>query len=252
MSVLAYIPLHYGKEYLETTIKSIEDHVDRILIIYTCSPSYGHLSQEGCPETEEELQELAFDTSEKIQWFRINCRGSERINRENQHREIAFRYVRDSDDLILTADSDEVWDPRSLGETLEDARKTDSRYIGINGFVNFWRDFDHIVNDSFRPIRVHNLRSRNRNSAEVKGTIYHFGYAQRREIMEYKFKVHGHKNEIFSNYLGQKFYAWSGIGCGVTHLHPASQDVWIEAERYDKEQLPEILKDHPNFDKSLI
>ena len=35
IKTLAYIPLHYGKEYLEATIKSIDAHVDKILILYT-------------------------------------------------------------------------------------------------------------------------------------------------------------------------------------------------------------------------
>lgn len=253
MSVLAYIPLHYGKEYLATTIKSIEDHVDRILIIYTGKPSYGFGTLQGCPETEDELQEIAFDTSSKILWHRVNCGdGTEQIRRENQHREIAFRFANGSDDLILAIDSDEVWDPRNLGETLEQARKTDARYIGIDGFVNFWRDFDHVVIDWFHPVRLHNLKSNRRHQKDIKGTIYHFGYCQSKEIMRYKFEVHGHKSEIFPNYLENKFYKWTHVGCGVTQLHPASRDIWPDAEPYDKSQLPEILKKHPNFDKKLI
>ena len=35
MKVSAYYPIHYGKEYLEASIKSIRDHVDEILILYT-------------------------------------------------------------------------------------------------------------------------------------------------------------------------------------------------------------------------
>ena len=54
MKTLAYIPLHYGREYLEACITSIEPHVDKILILYTESPSYGQNRGLRNPETREE------------------------------------------------------------------------------------------------------------------------------------------------------------------------------------------------------
>ena len=59
MKVLAYIPILYGEEYLDACIKSIDDHVEKIVILYTDRPSYGHFSQAQCPETEDQLKEIA-------------------------------------------------------------------------------------------------------------------------------------------------------------------------------------------------
>ena len=245
MKVLAYVPIFYGLEYLEQTIKSLHDHVDKIVCLYTSKPSYGFDSVIKCPESEGDLRDLAHASSNKIHWKKINARN------EGQHRNFAFNFS-SGFDIMLTCDTDEIMEPNSLDSVIKRASETDSRYIGIDGFVNFWRDFDHIVVDWFHPVRFHNLRSRNMTQQDIKGTIYHMGYAQSEAIMRYKFEVHGHKNEIQKNYLDSKFYPWTGIGCGVEWLHPASTTIWQDAEKYDKNQLPELLKSHPNFDKELI
>lgn len=256
MKVIAYVPSHYGIEYLEASIKSIDDHVDKIVILYTEFPSYGHASKFSCPEKESDLRDLAFASSNKIEWVRLNYTdGNGRkiitVHNEGQHRDYAFRFT-DGYDVMLTLDTDEIWEPSVLEETIKTASETDARYIGIDGFVGFWRDFDHVVIDWFHPVRIHNLRSQNRAQKDIKSTIYHMGYAQSREIMDYKFQVHGHKSEIKSNYLEKKFYPWHSIGCGIEWLHPASTTIWQDAEKYDKNQLPELLKQHPNFNKKLI
>ncbi len=245
MKTIAYYPLHYGLEYLEASIKSIHDHVEKIVILYTDKPSYGHHSKMECPESEQQLKDLAFASSNKIEWVKIQSQN------EGNHRDKAFNYA-SGFDVMLTLDTDEVWEPAVLEDTIKRASETNSRYIGIDGFVGFWRDFDHVVKDWFHPVRIHNLRSQNRVQQDIKSTIYHFGYAQSEAIMRYKFEVHGHKSEIIPDYLDKKYYAWDKIGCGVEWLHPASTTIWQDAEHYDKSVLPEILKNHPNFDKVLI
>ena len=245
MKVLAYTALHYGMEYLEQTIKSIDDHVDKIVCLYTEKPSYGFNSVIKCPESEKDLRDLAHASSNKIQWVKIRAKN------EGQHRNMAFNYSAGYD-IMLTLDSDEIMERDSLADLIKRASQTDSRYIGIDGFVNFWRSFDYIVVDWFHPVRIHNLRSKNRQQKDIKGTVYHMGYAQSEAIMRYKFQVHGHKNEIMSNYLDKKYYAWTQIDCGVNWLHPASTTIWQDAEKYDKSQLPDLLKSHPNFNKEFI
>jgi hypothetical protein len=82
----------------------------------------------------------------------------------------------------------------------------------------------------------------------INGTIYHFGYAQSKKIMDYKFDIHGHKNEIKKGWLENTYYGWEP---GKINLHPTC-DVWQEARPFDKNILPEILKLHPNFNKDII
>ena len=54
MKTLAYYPVHYGAEYLDASIRSISDQVDKIVILYTTHPSYGHGTSTPCPESESE------------------------------------------------------------------------------------------------------------------------------------------------------------------------------------------------------
>ena len=183
--------------------------------------------------------------SNKIEWIKVNSQN------EGQHRSIAQGHA-NGYDIMLTLDTDEVWEPSVLEDTIKRASETNSRHIRIDGFVGFWRDFDHVVTDGFQPVRMHNMKSRNSEQKTIKSTIYHMGYAQSEAIMRYKFEVHGHKNEIVPKYVDNKYYAWTGIGCGVEWLHPASTTIWQDAEPYDKTVLPDILKNHPNYNKKLI
>ena len=117
MKTLAYIPLHYGKEYLEVTIKSIDPHVDKILILYTNTPSYGQDGRLKNPDTREELKNIAFDSSSKIEWVEIP-----KTRQENKHRELAFNYAKGYD-LIMAVDADEVWDDVEEAKKLIDQNK---------------------------------------------------------------------------------------------------------------------------------
>ena len=55
MIVASYV-LHYGKEYLAWSIRSIQDCVDEIQILYSPRPSFSYQSSVPCPESEEELK----------------------------------------------------------------------------------------------------------------------------------------------------------------------------------------------------
>jgi hypothetical protein len=247
MAIIGYMPLHYGKEYLRWALKSM-DIAEKIHIFYTEQPSYGFQTDVKCPESESELMQIALDTSNKVQWHRI---GPNRV--EGHHRGQIMNFVSD-DDWIITLDSDEVMHPGHWESALSEAGKQDCASFGINGFVNFWKSFDYIVRDGFQPVRI--LRPKNikrrKPQGTVNATIYHFGYAQCAEIMAYKLKIHGHLGDIRNvhgspeNYFN-KWAKWTHPDCGITYLHPASRDIWVDAEPFDKTQLPELLKDHPYY-----
>ena len=71
MKVLGFIPLHYGKEYLEVAIKAVDPCIDQLLILYTSKPSYGSRSAIVCPETEEELKEIVFKAAKNPMWINV-------------------------------------------------------------------------------------------------------------------------------------------------------------------------------------
>lgn len=241
MKILGYIPLFYGAEYLETAIKSIAPVCDKIIILYTQNPSYGHGTTDENPEKEWQLKFIAQNASEKVEW-----KSYERFAHEGQHRSEIFKFT-EGYDMVVTCDADEVWDTEILKQSLEDASKLDNRFIQINGFVHFWKSFNHICTDGFLPVRIINLHSDNPVQGCVNGKIYHFGYAQGMEIMEYKFKIHGHKSELREDWWG-KYLDWKE---GDEDVHPVAINLWTPY-RFDKTTLPEILKNHENYNKDII
>jgi glycosyltransferase involved in cell wall biosynthesis len=241
MKVMAYYPVHYGAEYFNASIKSIDEQVDKILILYTPKPSYGHGTEKQCPETEDELKEIAFRSSDKIEWVTVDA------GNEGNHRSLAFTNASEYD-IMLTLDTDEVWEPTSLERCIQEAYDGEAWRRNISGFIHFWKSFNWACQDGFEPARIFNLKRKNNLEVPINGTIYHFGYAQSKKIMDYKFDIHGHKNELKEGWLENTYYGWEP---GKLDLHPTC-GVWPEAKLFDKNTLPDILKSHPNFNKEII
>ena len=242
MKTLAYIPLHYGAEYLDAVIRSIDNHVDKILILYTDVPSYGQNAGLRNPENRAQLKEIASKASKKIQWIEINA------TQENHHRKTVFGYSKGYD-LIMAVDSDEVWE--DVEESKKAAFETGCKTVNVGGdcWWHFWRSFNECHRDGFYPTRFHVVNGKEESTIIHVGKIYHMGYAQSESITRYKISCHGHK-DILNTWLKDK---WINYQKGkTTHLHPDSQTVWIETEPFDKTTLPQILKDHPNFNKERI
>lgn len=246
MKVISYMPIHYGREYLRESILSFIDLVDVLYIFYTSEGSMGQRSRRECPESQTELKTIAKKAAgDKLQWVDV----SGKIGNEHQHRNLIFQYT-NGYDLVFTSDADEVWDTDHLRKAMNQAAQSKGKNIGVEGYINLWRSFDFEVKDAFRPIRFYNLRAKANVMDVVQCRVWHFGYCQRERIMRYKFDVHGHK-EIASDYVDRKYFAWTPDS-KIKYLHPASNDVWVEAERYDKRQMPNLLKEHSNYNKHLV
>ena len=169
---------------------------------------------------------------------------------ENQHRRQIHNYSMGYD-LVLSIDADEVFEPTELSNALEYAYNNKERYYGIKGYVNFWRSFNYACYDGFRPIRIENLgANNNEQNLECSLTIYHFSTAQSEPVMRYKYKIFGHASEIKNNWLNEIHYGWNPKN-NFSDLHPVSINLWNAVE-FDKNTLPEFLKQHPNFNKELI
>ena len=242
MKTLAYYPVHYGAEYLDASIRSISDQVDKIVILYTTHPSYGHGTATPCPESESEIRDIAHAASNKVHW--VNSDGAWN---EGQHRSLAWKYAHGYN-VMLAVDADEIWEPVSLEKCIKETYEGSSWRRNVNGFVNFWKSFNWACYDGFQPARLFNINKNNQIEESINGTIYHFGYAQDKKIMDYKFEIHGHKNEIKPGWLANTYYAWQP---GDKDIHPTCT-VWGEAVAFDKNTLPDVLKTHPNFNKKII
>lgn len=244
MRVLAYIPLMYGAEYLSCCIKSMHDFVDKIIVVYTDKPSQGYATNIPCPESEEMLKEIAFASSDKIEWHKQN------FATEGEHRNYIYQFSAGYD-LVFSLDADEVADPNDIRDAFQQAIESPYRYIGISGFINLWKSFNYACFDSFTPIRITNLHRENTGVYGVANMrIYHFSTAQNIETIKYKWNISGHKSELRPNWIEDIYGNWTPEN-NYSNLHPVALDLW-NATKFDKASMPEILNNHINYGKYSI
>lgn len=242
--LICYIPLHYGKSFLHYAIKSVEAHVEKIVVLYSDLPTFGRGTSDTCPDSEQELHDIAIAASNKVDW-RVGYWGS-----EGEHRNYIYN-MSEGFDGVLTIDSDEVFDPIDLPLAIEQGLNSDKRYIGFGGYINFWKSFNYSCYDGFTPIRLVNLHGTDATGCDVVPCkVYHFSTAQTMDIMRYKLKIHGHHDEIRPGWL-EMFENWKPGDIVEKGLHLVSHDIW-QATAYDKEQIPDFLKEHPYFNLEEI
>ena len=153
--------------------------------------------------------------------------------------------------MCLTIDADEVFKEDEIENALNYAFTDPERYFGIDGYKNFWRSFNHVCLDGFRPIRIENFNNDNgEQNINCKLTIYHFSTCQREEIMRFKYGVFGHASEMKPNWLDNVYYRWTPAN-NFSDLHCVSIGLWNAVE-FDKTTLPEYLKTHANYNKEIV
>lgn len=246
--ILAYCPLHYGADYLGWSIKSLYDHVDRILILYTSSPSQGYTTNLKNPDTENALKESAYqfgDPSNKIVW------SSGTWPHEGAHREAAYAYASHiGADTIVALDADEVWAQDVIEHSLKAARMSPVRTQRIR-MLTLWRSFSWHCMDNMWPIRIvmpSKPEGFNNLGLDPEMRVFHFGYARELCQIEYKVTVQGHRGEWRQDWM-DKFKNWPSSG--NSDLHPVCHNVW-NAQPFDKQRLPEFMRSHPFYDRDII
>ncbi len=237
--------LHYGSDYLEVCLKSLETACDKIIILYSMNPTHQDSSIEINRETRADLKKIA-DQFDKVQW--VDCFG---IHGEGHHRGQIWNYVKGYD-VLVNADYDEVWEPEDLQRAIQEVYNSPFRNHGIDGFITFFRGFNYITNpDSYRPVRLWNLREKNTaQEPAIKAKIYHFGYAIRRRTMAYKWSIHGHISELRPEWL-DLWNNWQ-LKDMKGDFHPTSYGVWTEISQFDREQLPDFVKAHKFYNFEII
>lgn len=240
--VLGFVPAHYGTEYGDAAIKSMEPFCDRIVVIYSSQGSQGTRSDVPCPESEDDVKAVLTNASLKVEWY------TGFFHRETDHRQAIYQYLR-GEQLILSLDTDEILEPKDVPAALENAYNSGARYINIKGFINFWRSFNHVCLDGFLPYRIENVVV-SCGTATVDCRIYHFSTAQSEAIVRYKWHVSGHRAELKNNWIDGVYLAWNKDN-NFGDLHPVSIGLWNTVP-FDKTTLPPVLLDHPNYNLDVI
>jgi len=240
--VIAFVALHYGTDYLKWAIRSVIDHVDKVYIAYSSHGSHGSQTEVSCPDTRAELLMIAqYAAKEKLHWYEGDwCQ-------ENEQRNSIYAEAPDAD-MILVLDSDEIWRRDMVERVLRTAWQGDKRFYRCHG-IHFWRSlWKAVANDYAAPERV--ICPKRPEGMHILDAYFaHLGYAQRPEIVEYKQRIHGHKNEWRKDC---DWYQDIFMRNRLTDCHPTNLNYWSPVSIDPLRYLPAMMSDHPYFEKAVI
>lgn len=246
MRIISLTICHYGSDFLKYALQSVHDAVDAQYVLYTPQGSHGHRTDARCPDTREQLAELAIEgAGSKLRWHEGVYAN------ESEHRAMIHQLEPDAD-CIIVVDADEVYS-ESLISALDTYIKDGfwARRLRLP-FWHYWRSFKRgFMHDPAWPERVvfpKSTQEITHSFANTEGAVHHFGYAQRSEIVQYKQLTHGHKGEWRKDvdWFSDIFMANRQYDC-----HPVGSDAW-NCEDMDASALPGVLKAHPFRDLDVI
>lgn len=253
MKSIAVYVLHYGKEYLAWSIRSVQDVVDEVHILYSVNPSFGGKAPCPCPETRRQLWDEAYKFAQKPVFWHDGFWKNEGEHR-NQMYKIAEKHKAD---LILVVDADEIWDPQTAAKSIQQVWDFNTAHATRVHFVNFYRSFNWVCYDPTMPMRIYDLRQppgpehpRTWCIGEQEYPVLHFGFAQSLKITDYKLQIHGHRAHLRQDWWFPKFLNWQP---GIEDVNPFGNK-W-NPEPIDsrlKEKVQELLHDHPYLRVPII
>lgn len=249
MTTFAYSIIHYGIDWFAHSLKSVRDVVDDVYVFYCPQPSFGYRTNLPCPDTRDSFKIVA--DLYKCKWIDVQpfqSEGQEKFYAQNVCR-IAGA------DVALCLDCDEVWDENYLKRSLEVIKDQPNIRRWRSHFVHFWRSVNWICLDGAWPERFVNFNAIGNEEGYIDtrsgfDNVYHFGYAQRPEIINYKTKIWGHKNEVRPNWFAEKFMAWTPTSL-VQDVHPTNVNFW-NPQPFDKTLISNLIGNHSYYNMDYI
>ncbi len=241
----SYVILHYGKSYLNYSLRSIAPIVDHSYILYTSRPSHGHRTDIPPVESRDELM----SSIPANEWSKLTWIDTE-FWQEGQQRDYALSVSSQGAELVVVCDYDEIWHPHVLDKALNHVWQMNGARNWLINFSHLWRSFNWVCTDSNWPVRIIDTRHSGGVGYVPKelGDIYHFGYAVTDKVMRYKMSVHGHKDEWRPNWFEEKWQAWPPVDdCHPTNGKNDEGIGWWNPQPFDKRELPHVLHSHPWF-----
>ncbi len=241
MSVLAYMPLHTGLPWLYETLHQILPQVDKLVILYTPTPSCGYTTLLPCPDLREDLFKIAEHFGNEYAGKLVWVDG--RWSNEHDHCDAIWDFA-DGYDYVLRVDADEVYPDGFMAEMVRQA----DAYPEVGSFrfpfLHFWKDLEHVCRDFHPPYRMlRNPRMGDWMALDSKSQwfVYHMGYAQPTEYIAYKLSVSYHKPEFRKDWFQEKW-----LKKADKDLHPVTPGIW-DAEEFDRSTLPDVCAVNPLY-----
>lgn len=251
MKVHSYSIVHYGRDYLSHSLKSVSKLVDKSIIFFTPHPSHGHRADVPPVETREEIMSsIPANEWDKIIWY-----DTDNFWQEGQQRDYAVSVASQGADLVLVLDYDEVYSYPVLSAILNYVYQSNSARNWLVNMTHFWRSFGYVCKDENWPVRIIDTRhSKGMGYVPTElGPIWHFGYAIKTETLLYKLAIHGHKDELRPGWYEEKWQAWPPVeDCHPTNGRKENGEGWWNPQPFDRYSLPEFMYQHPYFNLTKI
>lgn len=257
MKVISYTALHYGSDYLYHAIRSVIDHVDEHVVLYSPVGSHGTRTALPCPDSRQQMYDLAaLAAGDKLRW--VDGEWSD----EGKQRE-SIHLVAPDADVILVVDADEIWpegyaqSPRNFFDSFLQGGPKPYRQYRVP-IIHFWRSFYRcVLHDPAFPTRII-FPSGQPGEGGMGGYLYdgtgpisicHMGYAQRPDIIYYKQYVHGHRGE----WRWQDDWFHTIFMTNRQHdCHPVGSEYWNPEPVNPWDYMPAFMREHPYANLDVI
>lgn len=236
--IVAFTTLLYGSDYLAWVLDSVRSYVDKVVVLYSPTPSEGYNGTSlVCPDDRETLYNIAVNSAgDKLDWRGASVKTWQ-----------AVAELYPQADMILELDSDEIIhqdliDYLMMAYTRNLLTKKHYRLP----FVHYWRSFKYVCSDVGWPVRLTLPKATNDEVGFIdaeRGHIHHFGYAKTLPMMQYKMATSAHRGEWRPEWWKQTFLAYPER---LTDLHPVIRDFW-NAQIVHPGSLPRSLRYHPYY-----
>src|SRR5260221_109565 len=144
--ITGYTMLHYGCDFLAYALRSLVDYVDKHVIIYSPTPTFGAQTALPCPDSRDSLRAIANSVlGKKLVWIEGVRQNYESVMR-------ALPATR----LILETDADEIWSPSLVASAIRSwriANLAPGRYR--MPMQHHWRSFGYVCRDASWPVRMY-------------------------------------------------------------------------------------------------
>ena len=280
MRLAAVYCVYNEEEYIEYSIRSIYDAVDRVYVLLGRQPYTAYNAQareqfQRADETEAIVRALAA-THPKI----LLVPGVWASEMEHRNAGLALCW-RDRMDYLLLVDGDEVY----RRDHLDALRAEIGAHPEVGQFIIkcdlFWRSFRYRIpaNDMpWMPRRVFKLtrwsqlgnvrlpvpwrcRFVGNNKTNSWGSVYHleparvifyhFSFARRPEKMREKLLTYSHAHEIQDGWFERVWLRWPQER-QMRNLNPVDPPKLPQAVFKEPADLPEIMKTHPYYREEII
>lgn len=278
MRIAAVYCIFNEEDYIEYSIKSVYDFVDKIIICLSLAPY---------SEYNPQAKQMQFKKDNTEQIIERLSYGDEKFviikdswNEQLEHRNRGMQYCIDNGyDYYFLIDGDEVY----RKDHLENIASEIAAHPEVGSFIIkcpiFWRSFKYRIpaeKVAWAPRRIFKITpsrkilglrwpyrcrftgiNKTNSLGKVyqippqKAVFYHFSYAKSAKDMKEKLSTFPHAHEILDGWYENVWLNWPE-NRKMRNIHPTNPEKFPEVEYLKPNDLPEVMQSHPYYMKEII